>query len=133
MKLDGRIAVVSGAFRGIGKASAEILAADGAHVIALDIIDGEPVYASPRIAYRRFDVASPQMWDDLAKELERIDILVNSAGITQTRSGLTDLDLSEWNRIIVVAVLLLAALLVLALALAARTQTPRRSPIAVAL
>jgi NAD(P)-dependent dehydrogenase (short-subunit alcohol dehydrogenase family) len=73
------------------------------------------------------------MWDDLAKELERIGILVNSAGITQTRSGLTDLDLSEWNRIIVVAVLLLAALLVLALALAARTQTPRRSPIAVAL
>jgi len=100
MKLDGRIAVVSGAFRGIGKASAEILATEGAHVIALDIIDGEPVYASPRIAYRRFDVASPQMWDDLAKELERIDILVNSAGITQTRSGLTDLDLSEWNRII---------------------------------
>jgi NAD(P)-dependent dehydrogenase (short-subunit alcohol dehydrogenase family) len=94
MKLDGRIAVVSGAFRGIGKASAEILATEGAHVIALDIIDGEPVYASPRIAYRRFDVASPQMWDDLAKELERIDILVNSAGITQTRSGLTDLDLS---------------------------------------
>ena len=132
MKLDGRIAVVSGAFRGIGKASAEILATEGAHVIALDIIDGEPVYAS-RIAYRRFDVASPQMWDDLAKELERIDILVNSAGITLTRSGLTDLDLSEWNRIIVVAVLLLAALLVLALALAARTQTPRRSPIAVAL
>jgi len=132
MKLDGRIAVVSGAFRGIGKASAEILATEGAHVIALGIIDGEPVYAS-RIAYRRFDVASPQMWDDLAKELERIDILVNSAGITQTRSGLTDLDLSEWNRIIVVAVLLLAALLVLALALAARTQTPRRSPIAVAL
>ena len=42
------------------------------------------------------------MWDDLAKELERIDILVNSAGITQTRSGLTDLDLSEWNRIIAV-------------------------------
>jgi NAD(P)-dependent dehydrogenase (short-subunit alcohol dehydrogenase family) len=102
MKLDGRIAVVSGAFRGIGKASAEILATEGAHVIALDIIDGEPVYASPRIAYRRFDVASPQMWDDLAKELERIDILVNSAGITQTRSGLTDLDLSEWNRIIAV-------------------------------
>jgi NAD(P)-dependent dehydrogenase (short-subunit alcohol dehydrogenase family) len=132
MKLDGRIAVVSGAFRGIGKASAEILATEGAHVIALGIIDGEPVYAS-RIAYRRFDVASPQMWDDLAKELERIDILVNSAGITLTRSGLTDLDLSEWNRIIVVAVLLLAALLVLALALAARTQTPRRSPIAVAL
>ena len=132
MKLDGRIAVVSGAFRGIGKASAEILATEGAHVIALGIIDGEPVYAS-RIAYRRFDVASPQMWDDLAKELERIDILVNSAGITLTRSGLTDLDLSEWNRIIVVAVLLLAALLVLALALAARTQTPKRSPIAVAL
>ena len=81
MKLDGRIAVVSGAFRGIGKASAEILAADGAHVIALDIIDGEPVYASPRIAYRRFDVASPQMWDDLAKALERIEFSSTPPGL----------------------------------------------------
>jgi NAD(P)-dependent dehydrogenase (short-subunit alcohol dehydrogenase family) len=100
MKLEGRIAVVTGAFRGIGRASAEALAAEGAHVIALDVMDREPAYPSPRIAYRRFDVASAEMWDSLGAELEKVDILVNAAGITQSRSGLHDLDLAEWRRII---------------------------------
>ena len=51
-------------------------------VIALDVIDREPAYPSPRIAYRRFDVSSAEMWDALAAELEKVDILVNAAGFT---------------------------------------------------
>ena len=71
-------------------------------MIALDIVDRDPPHLRPRIAYRRFDVALPEMWDALAVELERVDGLVNAAGITQTRSGLRDLDLPEWHRIIAV-------------------------------
>jgi short chain dehydrogenase len=88
MVLEGRIALVTGAFRGIERTSAEALAAEGARVIALDVIDHEPAYPSQRIAYRRFDVSSAEMWDTLATELDKVDILVNAAGITQTRSGL---------------------------------------------
>jgi NAD(P)-dependent dehydrogenase (short-subunit alcohol dehydrogenase family) len=102
MKLAGRIAVVTGAHRGIGRASAEALAAEGAEVVAADVIAEAPAYPSPLIHYRRLDVSSPEAWDKLAAELARVDILVNAAGITQTRSGLPDLDLAEWHRIIAV-------------------------------
>ncbi len=103
MKLAGRIAptVVTGAHRGIGRASAEALAAEGAEVVAADVI-AEAGLSVSMIHYRRLDVSSPEAWDKLAAELARVDILVNAAGITQTRSGLPDLDLAEWHRIIAV-------------------------------
>lgn len=102
MKLAGRTAVVTGAHRGIGRASAEALAAEGAEVVAADIIAEAPAYPSPLIRYRQLDVSSPEGWDELAAELGSVEILVNAAGITQTRSGLPDLDLAEWHRIIAV-------------------------------
>jgi NAD(P)-dependent dehydrogenase (short-subunit alcohol dehydrogenase family) len=104
MKLDGRIALITGAHRGIGRASAEALAFEGATVIAADVIAEAPAYASAAIHYRHLDVADYAQWDELDAFVRdrygRLDILVNAAGVTQTQSGLHDLDLDEWNRII---------------------------------
>lgn len=106
MKLAGRVAVVTGAYRGIGRATAEALAGEGVRVLATDIIEPAPLYSSPLIRYRRLDVSQPEAWDafagEVAAEFGQLDILVNAAGITQTRSGLPDLDLAEWHRIIAV-------------------------------
>ena len=82
----GRIAVVSGAARGIGRALAEGLAARGAHVVAVDLLDGRETAeaiataggeCTPVVA----DVGSPSDVARLAREVDRCDILVNNAAL----------------------------------------------------
>ena len=76
-------AVITGAGRGLGKAMAVRLAADGHRVVAVDL-DGE---AAERTAAavggeaRRCDVSDWSSVDALAASLERCDVLVNNAGI----------------------------------------------------
>ncbi len=82
----GRIAVVSGAARGIGRALAEGLASRGAHVVAVDLLDGRETAeaiataggeCTPVVA----DVGSPSDVARLAREVDRCDILVNNAAL----------------------------------------------------
>lgn len=104
MKLSNKVCVITGGHRGIGRASAELMSREGATVVIADIIENAPADAAPGLVYRRLDVGSPADWDALGEELEsqygRVDVLVNAAGITQTRSGIHDIDLDEWQRII---------------------------------
>jgi NAD(P)-dependent dehydrogenase (short-subunit alcohol dehydrogenase family) len=72
-----RQAVVTGGSRGIGRAVAERLRADGFNVIVA-------ARTPPRdgdLAFRRCDVSDPTAVDALFQGLERVDVLVNSAGL----------------------------------------------------
>jgi gluconate 5-dehydrogenase len=108
--LSGRVALVTGAYRGLGFAIARGLAGAGAHVIvngrnadalagATDILRGEGLAATPAL----FDVTDRRAVQDgvaaVQRRLGAIDILVNNAGI-QRRHALVDFPQHEWDEII---------------------------------
>ncbi|WP_420638124.1 SDR family NAD(P)-dependent oxidoreductase [Candidatus Poriferisocius sp.] len=76
-------AVVTGAGQGIGRAISRRLAADGYDVVAVDR-DGDAVRETAEMVtgdWRRCDVADPASVAALAESLDRVDVLVNNAGI----------------------------------------------------
>ncbi len=108
----GRVAVVTGAGSGIGRATALRLAADGAKVVCLDVVEEGNDETAEMVAKEGGDaIALPgdvtsetMMRDAMAATVERfggIDILANVAGIGRF-SHTTEMPLSEWNRILAV-------------------------------
>jgi 3-oxoacyl-[acyl-carrier protein] reductase len=114
--LDGKVAIVTGAARGIGATIAEVLARDGAKVVAIDM-DGA-AEALGQTASKvggtalTLDVTADDAVDKIVEHLQanydgRADILVNNAGITRDKL-LANMDEARWDA--VVAVNLLAPL-----------------------
>ena len=106
-RLEGRVAMITGAARGQGAAEARRFVAEGAHVLVTDVLDreGEALVAElgDAAAYRSLDVTDPSQWDRAVDAvLERfgaLHVLVNNAGIGAV-GLLAELDLAEHHRII---------------------------------
>ncbi len=100
-RLDGRVALVTGAAGAIGKATSLALAEAGAVVIATDIAE-RAEYAAQGVSYRRYDVTSREetksIVSDVLKEHGRIDVLVLCAGTISHRSLVESTD-DEWRAI----------------------------------
>src|SRR5207342_1275452 len=124
VRLDGKVAVVTGGAQGIGRAIADALAAEGARIVVADVQAAEEAAA----AYAggvglTVDVTSEEDMARMAEETvarcDRLDILVNNAGLyatLQMRSFL-EIPVDEWRRVMDVNVL--------GMFLAARAAVPR--------
>lgn len=110
MLLDGKIAIVTGAGQGIGRACAERLAREGAKVMLADINDelGPKVAdainaAGGEAAFHSCDVAERLDVHNLVaaalERFERIDVLVNNAAVLDDKPFL-DLDEAEFDRVV---------------------------------
>ena len=112
-QLVGKVAVVTGAANGIGKAIAERFSAEGAHVVVNDVglagaeavvqaieAAGGSALAVAADVSNAAQVAA--LFDATLARFGTLDVLVNNAGLTNTERHFLDADESWWNRIIAV-------------------------------
>jgi len=107
-RIEGKIALVTGAGSGLGEATAKRFAQEGAHVVVTDINaeQAEKVYqditASGGSAEHHYqDVTDERAWDTLVdmivKDHSKLDVVVNNAGIV-IRGSVEDTSLEEWRQ-----------------------------------
>jgi NAD(P)-dependent dehydrogenase (short-subunit alcohol dehydrogenase family) len=111
-RLDGKVAFLSGAARGIGGATAKLMASVGAKIAIGDVLDErgrqtakEIEAAGGQALYVSLDVTQEGSWaaalDATVKKFGKVDVLVNNAGIFNGK-GVEDASLDEWNRLVAV-------------------------------
>src|SRR4249920_1017004 len=100
-RLDGKVALISGAARGQGAVHAELFANEGASVVVADEIRAAGGAAEAIL----LDVTRPEDWVAAVELTEetfgRLDVLVNNAGVID-EGGAVDEDLEAWHRVIAV-------------------------------
>ena len=113
MRLEGKVAVITGGGSGMGKVASELFAAEGANVVLTDVNDEAGEATASSIGERAFYVHA-----DVSKEADaqamvaaalerfgRLDVLYNNAGIMPLDDGsVTDADGSIWDAVLAVNV-----------------------------
>ena len=93
-RLEGKVVIITGAARGQGLAEAQLFAAEGAHVIAGDVLEHDGLH---------LDVTSAESWASAVagalKEYGRIDVLLNNAGVRAV-APVHEMPLADFQRVL---------------------------------
>ncbi len=112
MRLEGKVALISGGARGQGAAEAKLFAQEGAKVVFGDVLDQEGKQVEAEInesggeaTYVHLDVSKEKDWiaiiDTAVTRFGKLDILINNAGIT-IRKSIEDTSEEDWDRIMAI-------------------------------
>jgi 3-oxoacyl-[acyl-carrier protein] reductase len=94
-RLDGKVAVITGGFRGLGRSMAQVLGQAGAHIVAADVLPEEIGQETVRAVadvggkaeLKRLDVTQAEQVEEVLRDvhqrLGRLDIVINNAGISR--------------------------------------------------
>ena len=112
MRLEGKVALITGGARGQGAAEAMLFAREGAKVVIADVLDREGMAVAAEIAelggealYVHLDVSSETDWrqavDTVVSSYGKLDVLVNNAAIW--RSGnVVDTSSEQWDQVLAI-------------------------------
>ena len=109
MRLDGKVAFISGGARGMGATEAKLFASEGAAVVFGDVLEKEGQRTEAEIIdsggkgiFIHLDVASEKSWEKAISttidKFGKLNILVNNAGVSG-RALIEDTSVEEWDRI----------------------------------
>ena len=111
MKLENKVAIITGSTRGIGRATAKLFAAEGAKVVVVgtnaelgDSCVAEIKADGGEAIFCKTDVTNEESLAALVKAAldtyGRIDILVNNAGVGGSTANMNDITMDEWNKVL---------------------------------
>jgi 3alpha(or 20beta)-hydroxysteroid dehydrogenase len=106
-RLEGRVAIVTGAARGTGEETARQLAREGASVVVADLLEEAGARVAAEIGeaarYERLDVTDEESWSALVERVSAdcgtIDVLVNNAGVLHM-AALDETTLADYQRVV---------------------------------
>ena len=110
MRLENKVALISGGALGMGAAEAKLFAAKGAKVVIADVLDEEGRQTEATInevggecLFVHLDVTDEGSWVQAVAEtisrFGKLDILVNNVGVTGDRGRVEDTSVEAWDRI----------------------------------
>jgi NAD(P)-dependent dehydrogenase (short-subunit alcohol dehydrogenase family) len=98
-RLDGKVAVITGAAGGIGSATAQLFRSEGATVVGVDVVES-PLADESVVADITEEAAVEELYAGVRARHERIDVLFNNAGISPPDdASVLDTGLDAWQRV----------------------------------